>query len=48
MHENEHQDRFRGFKLTNSTSFAAFVFSAGFIQKTSKEDLFIKANHVYP
>ena len=28
-------------------SFGEYVFSAGFIQKTIKEDLFIKANHVY-
>ena len=29
-------------------SFGESVFSAGFIQKTHKGDLFIKANHVYP
>ena len=29
-------------------SFGESVFSAGFILKTAKEDLFIKANHVYP
>ena len=29
-------------------SFGESVFSAGFNQKTAKEDLFIKANHVYP
>ena len=29
-------------------SFGESVFLAGFIQKTSKEDLFVKANHVYP
>ena len=31
-----------------SMSFGEFVFLAGFIQKTSKEDLFVKTNHVYP
>jgi hypothetical protein len=37
-----------GVKLTNSMSFGESVFSVGFIQKTGKEDLFVKANHVYP
>jgi hypothetical protein len=29
-------------------SFGEPVFSAGFNQKTVKEDLFVKVNHVYP
>ena len=29
-------------------SFGKYVFSVGFNQKTVKDDLFIKANHVYP
>ena len=29
-------------------SFGESVFLVGFIQKTVKEDLFVKANHVYP
>ena len=29
-------------------SFDESVFAGGFIQKTVKEDLFVKANHVYP
>ena len=29
-------------------SFGKYVFSVGFNQKTIKDDLFIKANHVYP
>ena len=28
-------------------SFGKYVFSAGFIQKPVKVDLFVKANHVY-
>ena len=28
--------------------FGESMFSAGFIQKTDKEDLFVKANHIYP
>ena len=34
-----------GFKLTNSMSFVESVFSAGFIQKTVKVDLYIRINH---
>ena len=41
----DHQCRLRGFKLPNSMSFGESVFSAGFNQKTAKEDLFIKGNH---
>jgi hypothetical protein len=37
-----------GFKLINSTSFGEFVFSAEFIQKNTKEDLFIKGNDGIP
>jgi hypothetical protein len=48
MHENDHQDRFRGFKLTNSMSFGESMFSAGFIQKTIKMDPIVRLNHVYP
>jgi hypothetical protein len=29
-------------------SFGESIFSIGFNQKTIKEDLFVKANHVYP
>jgi hypothetical protein len=44
----DHLHRLRGFKLTISMSFGEYVFSAGFNQKTIKEDLFIKGNHVNP
>jgi len=33
-----------GFKLTDSTSFDELLFSAGFIEKTTKGDLFVKRN----
>ena len=36
-----------GFKLTNSMSFVESVFSAGFIQKTVKVDLYIRINRAY-
>jgi len=42
----DHQHRLRGFKL--SMSFVASVFSVGFYQKTAKEDLFVKGNHIIP
>jgi hypothetical protein len=29
-------------------SFGEYVFSVGFVQKTVKEDLFVKRNHVIP
>ena len=32
----------------NSMSFGESMFARGFIQKPVKEDLFVKANHVYP
>ena len=48
MHENHHQHRHRGFKLTISTSFGESMFSAGLFQKTIKEDQNIKLNHDYP
>jgi hypothetical protein len=31
-----------GFQLTNSTNFGECLFSAGFFQKTTKRDLFVK------
>jgi hypothetical protein len=37
-----------GFKLINSTSFGESVISVGFIQKTVKQDLFIKGNFRIP
>jgi len=48
IHENDHQHRLRGFKVTISMSFGEFIFSAGFIQKTIKVDQIIKLNHAYP
>jgi hypothetical protein len=48
MHKNDHQYRFRGFKLINYMSFGESMFSAGFIQKTIKEDLIIKGNNGIP
>jgi hypothetical protein len=48
MHENDHQHRFRGFKLIISTSFDEYVFLAGFIHKTVKVDQIIKLNRNYP
>ena len=36
-----------GFKLTNSMSFGESIFSAGFIQKTIKADLYVRINHAY-
>jgi hypothetical protein len=32
----------------NFTSFGESVNAGGFIQKTVKGDLFVKANHIYP
>jgi hypothetical protein len=37
-----------GFKLINFMNFGESVFLAGFIQKTTKEDLFIKGNDGIP
>ena len=34
-----------GFKLINSMCFDESVFSVGFIQKTTKEDLIVKGNY---
>ena len=48
MAKLDHQCRLRGFKLPNSMSFGESVFSAGFNQKTIKEDLFVKRNHDIP
>ena len=48
IHENDHQHRLRGFKVTISMSFGEFIFSSGFIQKTFKVDQIIKVNHAYP
>ena len=48
MHENDHQHRLRGFKLTIFTSFGESVFSAGLFQKTIKGDQDIKLSHAYP
>ena len=44
MTKMDDQHRLRGFKLTISMSFGESVFSAGFIQKTIKVDLFVKVN----
>ena len=38
----------RGFKLINFISFGESVFSAGFIKKTVKGDLFVKGNNGIP
>ena len=45
MTKMDDQHRLRGFKLTISMSFGESVFSAGFNQKTAKEDLFVRGNH---
>jgi hypothetical protein len=37
-----------GFKLINFMSFGESVISAGFIQKTTKGDLFVKGNNRIP
>ena len=36
------------FKLINSISFGEYVSAGGFTQKTVKEGIFVKANHIYP
>ena len=38
----------KGLKLINSMSFGESVFSAGFNQKTVKEDLIIKGKYIVP
>jgi hypothetical protein len=48
MHENDHQHKSRGFKLTNFTSFGKSMFSGGFIQKTGKVDSIVTAKHDHP
>ena len=48
MAKMDHHYRLRGFKLTNSMSFGESVLSAGFNQKTTKEDIFIKGKYRIP
>ena len=45
MTKMDDQHRLRGFKLTISMSFGESVFSAGFIQRIVKGDLFVKGNY---
>ena len=48
MPKMDHHCRIRGFQLTNFMSFAESVFLAGFNQKTTKEDVFVKGNYEIP
>jgi hypothetical protein len=45
---NEITNKGLGFKLTNSTSFSEFVFSAEFNQKTIKVNLHVRVNYAIP
>jgi hypothetical protein len=45
---NEITNKGLEFKLINSTSFGESMFSAGFIQKTIKGDLFVKRDYGIP